>query len=534
MPKNAVDFILPIKYDYLFNEAPKQVIDYLRQIPRQLAVCYALWIANYSERHDWIEQLDNFQINLMVKHICAQGMASHIQEFPKAKYVLFTPITGLELLRYIFANSTRDYCLRGNEWQGNLIKAITLVNAEQINDGPRFGDVSLQRFIKAVNSYRYELNDMVIAYAAVYRAMCLLEFLEANCTDEEWEQISDTLLQELNVQSIKQYIRQILLWVERLDFKPKTKFQIFRDIARTDEFEPYSISYQTCLRNSALEDYTQFKITPFVKLNDIEYAVISISFVIHLAYNSLKFRLKDIYKRLFNKNAQDFFGKYNDQFVEKFLFNRILKYSFGAISDVCFSENECAQQGNDNKKLPDGYVRQGNKILLLECKGKTLSIKVLSDEQKLKSELKRDIVGQQGTGQLIDYCSKLMQQDYSWDEDKPKEFVVYPLLVLDDTGFSAEGFNQYIIEETKEYVDEHAAVVQPFTALDIDTFILISELIRDGRMDIFREIENYHSHISSSRFEEKEISFAMYLRANFVMQSPKIVHEWLKSINKIS
>ena len=162
---------------------------------------------------------------------------------------------------------------------------------------------------------------------------------------------------------------------------------------------------------------------------------------------------------------------------------------------------------------------------------KIISVEALNDEKKLIEDLSKDVVSKnKGTGQLIYNCNRILRRDCFWDNGMPKDFAIYPLLVMDDISFSASGFNSYIVEFTKEYVEQHIGTVLPFTALDLDTFILISELIRDGQLNIFQVIENYHSYINNATFEIKEMSLASYIRENFEIQSPQIVSEWLNTL----
>ena len=146
-------------------------------------------------------------------------------------------------------------------------------------------------------------------------------------------------------------------------------------------------------------------------------------------------------------------------------------------------------------------------------------------------DIKSDLVNEDGngTGQLIGNCNRLIENRCYWDKNIPRDFKIYPILILDDIGFSAEGFNRFVIESTEEYVNKHTCQVFQFTVLDIDTFILISELIRKNKLNIFEEIENYHKYISIS--DETEISFAVYLKAKFETKLPRVVFYWLNQLN---
>lgn len=535
---NTIHTILPIQFSYLFDEPTKRVTDYLKLIPREVAVRYALLISNYTDNVDWKIQLNSLRLHDLVKGVCEAKMRIHESEFPGEQYVLFTPLTGLELLKYIFTIPVSEHHQIGHIWQGNLIKAIALVNTELLGESPRFNDESLNRFSKSVKHFKYELDDRVLVYAAVYRSMCLLEFLETESSDV-WKSLLSNLTKQKGFKVLKDYIKRKLYLLVDLNLNPKRSNQIYKFKKDLCEIQKDAIPYTNEIKSEDNRDYTKFKEIPFVQIRNRDFCVIRNSFVANLIFNNLKFKLKDIYVNIRKGNAQEFFGIFNKDFIEKFLFLRIIKYSFNSCKYICFSEDECAKRLKEYKQmhnraigtnytggLMDGYVRCGNKILLLECKAKIISLRALSDEEQLKKDLMSDIVGQKGTGQLIDNCERIIQNECYWDKAIPKDYVIYPLLVFDDIGFSADGFNRYVIESTKECIDKYKGAVYHFTALDIDTFILFSELIRKNRLDIFREIENYHTHIRNSTFDKKGLSFATYLRAKFETKSP--VSRWLK------
>lgn len=539
---NITYSILPIQYSYIFCEPTKPVTEYLKLVPREIAVQYALLIANYSEDTDWKTQLNSLSFDSLVKWVCKVKMAPHESEFPEAKYVLFTPLTGLELLKQIFTISAYEHHYIGYEWQCNLIKAITIVNTNLLEEGPKYNDSSFERFQKSLKHFRYELDDRIFFYAAIYRAMCLLDFLENGNSIISIE-LRTELTQRLNSSSIREYIKEKLYLLRNLDVKPKNKYQILRYKSDYQKMETNAISYNEEIKIDKNKDYTEFKRRPFIQIQKGKFSVVRNTFVANLIYNKLKFTLLDCYKDVVNGNAQEFFGEFNKDFVEKVLFVQLFKYSFNSSKYICFSENECIQRISEYKvhnpgalrkdctqSLMDGYVRCRNKILLIECKGKIISLNALYNETQLRKDIDHDIVGQEGTGQLIRNCERIFRDGCIWDNHIPTDYVIYPLLVLDDIGFSADGFNQYVIESTTQFVNEHKKSVYPFTTLDIETFILISDLIGNNQLDIFKVIEGYHTHICKSEFEEREISFATYLRSNYETKSPKVVLNWLSQL----
>lgn len=542
---NITYTILPIQYNYIFNDSANELTEYLKMIPRKAAISFSLFISNYTGNVGWKEQLSCLPINAPIKGECYLKMSPHEAEFPKATYVLFTPNTGIELLKNIFAIPIDEYHPIV-EWQRILIKAITLVNSTLINEGPNYQDTSFNLFCKSVKKFRYELDDRILLYGAVYRAMCLADFLE-NEHHGIWQNLLVDLKKKLNIDSIRNYMRAQIKLFNKLEVHPKTKFQIFRAGKNSKEIQNVATPYSSIIRQESNKDYTEFKKKPFVQICEGEFAVIKNSFVGTLIYDRLKFGLLECYKKSYKAKVKGFFGLFNQDFIEKNLFDKVLLYSF--ISPhlkryICFTEHDCINRidqfiklnpgiiSKDNaKNLMDGYIRHNNQILLIECKGKIISEKALFDKNILFEDITTGLVGKEGTGQLESYCKRIIDRDCVWDLDIPKYCIIYPLLLVDDIGFSANGFNQYVIESTEKFVKDNKSVF-PFTVLDMDTFILISELIRRNKLNIFKEIESYHKHIYGHNFDEKTISFATFLRFKYETRWPKVVSTWLKKIFK--
>lgn len=78
----------------------------------------------------------------------------------------------------------------------------------------------------------------------------------------------------------------------------------------------------------------------------------------------------------------------------------------------------------------------------------------------------------------------------------------------------------------------------PFTVLDMDTLILIAELIRTNKFDIFANIESYHKYIGgglkqysvNELFHFSEVSFSSYIYGEYETRSPEIINKWYDSI----
>lgn len=539
-----------LKYEDLFSIPPRDVREYLKMIPREICIRYGLLISNYTKNDDIYAQIANLdfkkviQKNILDKHtkLCLPG----------DYYILFSPQTGLELLRYVFSIPESEFRVKNVQYfpLPPLLLAILKINSELLSQGSHFQDRSFTLFAKQIRSRNYETDERIMVFPVIYRMFCLLHFLEQN-NGAKWVELKKRLLANLGTKSLQEYFSTMLHILEKCNLEPKISNTIFRNISGfnfSQLFNIFSFEADSIIELEQNRDYTYFKNYPIVKLNSTEFAVISNVFLADQLYISLKFRMSNLCR---SNNLMKFFSVFNNDFVEKYLLNHILSYTFHDKNIIYLTEDNCKdildeishcnkQQINkdDKKRLPDGYIRIGNKILLIECKAKILSTDAIENENKCLDDINGDIVNEKkGTGQLMHNCKRILDGKFYADGEIPSGIQIYPLLVVDDRKLSAEGINRYIIENTTDSINNNSKLIRPFTVLDMDTLILISELIRDGSFDIFNEIESYHIYISGkdNNYSIKEYtyysdaSFPTYIYEKYETKSPAIIDEWLES-----
>lgn len=536
------------KYEDLFSIQPLDVKEYLKLMPREICIRYGLLISNYTKKDDVYAQIANLGFGKMINK---EILDKHTKQCQHGDYyILFSPQTGLEILRYVF-------CMPESEFQSKngqyflllpLLMAILKINSELLSQGAHFQDKSFHLFAKQIRTRNYEIDERIMVFPIIYRMFCLLCFLEQN-NNSKWSHLQERLLENLGVKSLHEYFSTMLHIIERCNLEPKISNTIFRNISDNNFSQLFNIlSFET---DSVIElkenkDYTYFKKYPIVKLSSTEFGVISNVFLANQLYSSLKFRMSKLCSsyKLFN-----FLSVFNNEFVEKYLLNQILSYVFHDKYAVYLTEDKCKDildevfrcnkqtiNKSDKEKLPDGYIRIGNKVLLIECKAKTLSIKAIIDEKKCLYDINEDIVNEKlGTGQLIYNCKRIIEGKFYADGEIPSDIQIYPLLIVDDRSLSSDGFNRYVIQKTTDFVEQRSEHIKPFTVLDMDTLILISELIRNGNFDIFYDIESYHTYISGKNkiysineyFYHSDISFSTYIYDKYETKSPDIIDQWL-------
>lgn len=541
-----------LAYENVFQEQPLNITEYLKQLPRELCIRYGLLISNYTKDDDICTQFKNLGFDKFISCNVLAKLKKGRLSIENGYYVLFTPQTGLEILKYVFSIPASEF--RGRKGQRfsliPLLKAILKVNSDLLSQGSHFRDKSLSLFVREIRSHKYGLDDRIIVYPLVYRMFCLLHFFEQN-KGTKWSNLQDKLVEELGVVSLREYFSKMLWIIGKCNMDPKPQNHIFRCWGNHNYYsllDFFSLDMDATIELENNQDYTSFKERPIVKLRTREYGVISNAFLAYQLYHSLKFRMSDLCK---TKKLFNFFSMFNNDFIEKYLLNQVLDYAFKN-KGVYLTEEDCEKilsrisQSNpgklsksDKEGLPDGYIRCSNKILLIECKAKTISSKSLQDERICIEAVNSDIVNEKhGTGQLINNCTRILEGHFFVDENIPSDFQVYPLLIVDDLGFSSRGFNKYVVENTKNFVNEHAGHIRQFTVLDMDTLILIVELIKIGEFDIFDNIESYHTYIEGGHsnysmneiFDYSDVSFASYIYDKYETRSPEIIDKWYETL----
>ncbi len=545
------------RYEDIYPLPHPNIVEYLKKIPREICIGYGLIMSNYTQEDDIFTQITKLDFRKYIsKDIIEKLTIGCLPNNGGDFHSLFTTKTGLEILKYTFSIPECEFHKKNGQSFSLIpfLSAILIANSDLLDKGAHFRDTSKTLFTKQIKSHKYEQDDKIIAYSAVYRMFSLLHFFEQNA-EGIWADLKIKLLEELEFKTLHDYFYNILYILGECILEPKSSNTIFRlsptnGLSKLIEQLAIDINATIALEDNL--DYTAFKKCPFVQLGENQYGVISNGFVANQLYSSLKFRMSAI---CYDNNMFNFFSTFNTDFIEKYLLSQVFSYALQG-KGLYLTEDDCKKalidiiQNNPNKfskvekeelknRLPDGYFRYENKILLIECKGKTMRTDVYEDEEICMNDINTDIVSERkGTGQLLYNCSRILDGKFFADKNIPSDFKIYPILIVDDFSLSSPGFNRYVIEKTKDFIESHAEHVNPITVLDMDTLILIAELIRNDRFDIFNNIEQYHAYIegNSPHYSENELfsysntSFSIYIYGEYETCSPKIINKWLRDL----
>lgn len=551
------EYIIPVCYDDVFSDKPLEAEDYIKLIPREYAIRIGLFLSNLTEKVSPLELLNQLNLSQYLSHLILLKLKG--EHLPNATHVLSTVNTGLELLRVIFALDSQKFIPRQNMSiiATSLLKAILKINTDYVSKLGGLSDTASELFSKRAKFKKYDADDRIAMYANVYKSLRLLEFFIEHSTGD-WGLLQSLLSNQLCVISIKEYFQTILTKLtEKLFIEPSKSNVIFRyrpPFIVPNIMKELSIPIGSKISLDKNQDFAYFKEFPFIELNSIEYAVISNDFIINQLYLSLRFRLSKLCRQ---HKIMDFPNRFNDEFIGEFLIGGLIEYIYGNKADCLLTDHKCKEMESTLKTIfhknnpnlsfsnaidspPDGYIRNNGNIILIECKGKILNTKALDDTTQCLKELKKDLVGKKGTGQLLKNMLRIINNQFLWDDSIPAHIKIYPILIVDDSAFMADGFNRFVIDSTKDEIEKNKRVLMPITIIDIDTFILSADLIRDGQINLENVIERYHSYINGE-FDKnfytplefiscKNVSFSTFIMSQYELRSPKIVKDMVNRL----
>ncbi|WP_298485903.1 hypothetical protein [uncultured Maribacter sp.] len=276
--------------------------------------------------------------------------------------------------------------------------------------------------------------------------------------------------------------------------------------------------------NPKWTEFVYLRKSPLVKLDEERYAVLDFEFLLNKFFSSLYHDLLFYSKEKgLNKFAQD----YVKEFVEGTLLKNAFKTSFGN-SYIQLSENEMKSKGSKNIEnigLPDYYFRNGNSVLLFECKNSFISnankialnteklLRELQDKFYYTSDTKTQKRKSKGILQLLDFTISSINGKYQFfDKTKrPENLNYYPILLVMDSTLTSLGFNQllnyYFQKELEESSIEKKYKVKPLTIMHIDDFFIHQTRLRK----LPKLILSYHRFLKSHKSFDSMVSFSDYL-----------------------
>jgi hypothetical protein len=257
---------------------------------------------------------------------------------------------------------------------------------------------------------------------------------------------------------------------------------------------------------------------PLYKTNEGDYLVLDFSYMLDKFFAGL---YHDLVLVSSGNGPNKFHLDYSKDFMEDVLLSAALKSCFGK-SYIQFSESSILSRGSKgvgSLALPDFYVRNGNKVLLFECKNSFLShdSKISLDVERIENEIADKFVGtgvkRKAVRQLLNFIENSDCGKYSFF-DKVKNLsnlIYFPILVVSDPTLTVMGFNALLSEHMLNYSATVPVKLQkrikPLTVIHINDFLYYTKDLK--KLDAV--ILSYHEFLKGRKVPDNTVSFSTYL-----------------------
>lgn len=270
---------------------------------------------------------------------------------------------------------------------------------------------------------------------------------------------------------------------------------------------------ETLCINSEIQNYlendsfTALRNKFLFKFNKYKFFILSTNFLLDQFYKAQIFSFNDFLKK---KNIKgNFLSEKGKNFTEEIYLPTVLDKCFPFFEK--FYGDSCLN--SKKEELCDAYLRESNKICLIEFKDILLnaSVKNSGDKEKLFEELeKKFLVNQKnkpkGINQLINAIKDINDNSVSFDHSLPKtDLEIYPVIVYTDSSFGIEGLNKYFNEKfitEIESLNLQNILVNNITFINLNYFEINEDYFNQKYLDLFKVLSGYFNHT-------KEVNYSL-------------------------
>ncbi|MCB2411058.1 hypothetical protein [Hymenobacter lucidus] len=227
------------------------------------------------------------------------------------------------------------------------------------------------------------------------------------------------------------------------------------------------------------------------------YLLLDVSFLLDQFYKAQVFAFSAFLRS--KKVKVDFLSDKGKNFTEEIYLPLVLQAAFPTATK--YFGAACVNSAGE--ELCDAYIREGNKVCLIEFKDVLLnaSAKNNADQAALYAELdKKFVVNQQnspkGITQLWNAILDVEARGLSFDPDRPDQLELYPVVVYTDNSFGAEGLNKRYKEQFQALAAAapNGMQVKDVTFVSLSFFELREYYLAQNLLNLFAMFDAYHQH----------------------------------------
>jgi len=510
-----------LKYSDIFSETPKNIDEYLRPIGKtELFKAAAFFIKRSTKPHNF-SSAHELVFNWFANDF---GLRDHILPKLSPEHFVLNIITSLRFTEHIF-NS--DYPVDKNisdaALERNLFIVYLLLNEQQENEEQagfsvlpdRKSDNYLSSLFLCMTYPDYEFNNVNLRNVFLCQIVKSIIFFKYMERRPDLEHHLQYFIQEFKKESWQEWMHAYLSLVSLVIFQDNGKYNDIL-LPKNNELEQNRHFFEMLsLKDVSNEqDYISIRSNPLLEIVENHYRIIYDLFLVEKLFKSIQFKFSlDINKKIDRQyKLGDFRADHCDKFSEQTLLYTLMERSFPKkwkhISGAEFKSN-----GFQDAE-PDYYLRNGNKIFLIESKDVILkgeekqsrNFQVLSDALKSKFYYSTDKKGNKENKailQLLNNIERILNNYYSnLDVTNPANIRIYPIIVTHDRQFDSMGVNKLVskwfnheLSTNHEWnlCKQHNSQIFHPTIINVDTFILYHDLFKCRTNLIFEDlIAGYH------------------------------------------
>lgn len=482
--------------------------------------------------HTWLEDVEERELNRIAQIFISHGNKRTNKvgaEIDLSGVRIVNKISTLRTLELVQAKLELNNCDADSPGTGlNLFKLYLLVNKEITARQ----DIILKKYL---NKERTKLDDIYIHLFLGITNPLVNQLLK----EKLYPEVLKFLLFEKWLRTKPQFYSHSTEFLKKMKYEKWLDY--FNDIFGLVRFcvNEYEIStlvnpnfknvlsYLT-IKGSENNKWTEFELLrnkPVIQMGEERFLVLDEMFLLDKVFSSLYHELLSFY---LEHGIVKFSQSYNTEFIEEYFLKNLFKVTLGK-SYIQYTESNIKSYSRkriENISLPDYYVRNGNKILLIECKNSFISNKTKAnlDPELLVEEIKNKfyftINGSAGNKekskairQLCQFIKNSRSGEFEFfDSPKTKQnLVYYPILLVFDITLTKPGFNallQYYFEQ--ELILNSMAQdrnIRALTIISVDDLLLHQSKIKN----LYRYIDKYHKYLVNKKSLDKYMSFSDYL-----------------------
>jgi len=519
-----IDTGLLLEYKDVFRDNPKIFSHYIKGIGIDTLIQFSSHFLSIDQRKSGYDQIIKIVSNWFSQENSSvqQYILNQIELLDaklKANLSFINPISILTLFEYSFENVKEKTTLGSKAIEINLFKCILTLNTEynkrdlvvsqsteKLGTKVKLPAMFVTFSISIFDFVSYKLNELIITQ--IIKALLLFEFFESNSA--ETKNIITEFVSKYKCDNWKSYLKKYLPLIFGL-LKKENEGLVDYIVIRDSNFKISCEFLDTIILNNVNElddlDFKSVRTSPFFKIEEGSYRLISPLFSIEKIYEGLYFEFSKLNQSLKSQKRDyikdDFRGFYCLNFSEQYLLYKILSLSIPK-KHVKLSGVELKEKGLTGE--PDYYWRNGNKVFLFESKDVLINAKIKhsADFNKIEESLKEKFYTYTEKGktytlgihQLVNNINKILSGEYKFDKIIVRKARIYPILITHHNIYNTPGLNILV---NNWFQAELAAAkiisekIHDLIIIDINTFILYHEQFRSRTLVLETLIDDYIS-----------------------------------------